>query len=529
MAPNHETILNTFYQRGIISRDQLLTEVLRVRLTLDIVTQEGSDKLLKNSEKLFQLMKQQTEDELGFFPGDRDFFAKIFELCRDVDLIDITLDIYKNDRSGMVISPKYLTEFVCLDIDESESTTLLITEAEKHLSGIRSLADKYSNKQITFTTSYPLMYKLLNLSFRKYKNISIFHQSIYQKLLLDKRFDFIFCLPAFTSKAEGFDDSFISQESEGIAIENMLSLLSEHGILLAIVPAKITFAGGSIAKLRNYIVENYSLDRILMLPEGTFRPYTAIKTYILNISNTIKDTITIGTVEYENELFSVSDQKAITRVDFLKHEDWRIEIILAEDNENIKKFRNSNLKRVKLKDVAEVFRGKSILKKDVLIGKIAVLNISDIENGEIDYTKMDTIDDDERKVKRYELVDGDVVLTCRGTAIKTAVFAQQDRMIIASANIIVIRPQEQILGAYIKIFFESPVGLTLIKSFQRGTNIMNINHSDIMELEIPLLPISQQMAIVEKYEKELQLYKETLNKAERRWQEKRDNLYQKLY
>jgi len=157
-----------------------------------------------------------------------------------------------------------------------------------------------------------------------------------------------------------------------------------------------------------------------------------------------------------------------------------------------------------------------------------VLNISNIENGVIDYTDMDTIEEEERKIKRYELYNGDVVLSCRGTAIKSAVFERQDKTIIASANLIVVRPKENIKGEYIKIFLESPIGLAITKSFQRGTTIMNINHADIMEMEIPLIPISEQQEIIEKYNAEFSIYKKTIREAESRWGNIKNSLYQKL-
>lgn len=65
----------------------------------------------------------------------------------------------------------------------------------------------------------------------------------------------------------------------------------------------------------------------------------------------------------------------------MSHEDWRIEFLLAADDENIQRFKNSNTQKVKLKDVAEVFRGKSILKKDTTLGNVSILNISNIESG----------------------------------------------------------------------------------------------------------------------------------------------------
>lgn len=134
----------------------------------------------------------------------------------------------------------------------------------------------------------------------------------------------------------------------------------------------------------------------------------------------------------------------------------------------------------------------------------------------------DKILKDERKIKRYQLEEGDVVLACRGSTIKSAVFTKQQRIIIASANFIVIRPQEnetgkKVLGDYIKIFFESPTGLAIIKSFQRGTNIMNINHADIMEMEIPLLDLDTQQQRIQTYEQERQQYRKTIQAAETRW------------
>ncbi|MCX6347762.1 MAG: restriction endonuclease subunit S, partial [Actinobacteria bacterium] len=184
--------------------------------------------------------------------------------------------------------------------------------------------------------------------------------------------------------------------------------------------------------------------------------------------------------------------------------------------------------KLKLKDIAEVFRGKSILKNDTTLGSISVLNISNVENGEIDYKDMETIEEEERKIKRYELIDGDVVLACRGTAIKSAVFKTQNKTIIASANLIVIRPKEKVIGEYLKMFLESPVGLAIIKSFQRGTTIMNINYLDIMEMEIPLISMSEQREIINKYNDELKIYKKTIKESESRWATTKNSLYNKL-
>lgn len=526
MNTNIDSALNVLYQRQISSREQLLKEMLRVKMTLKKI--EENSNILSDKEKLFQLMKKTTEDELGFFPADRADFINIYEALKDIDLIDFTLEIYKNDRMGTIISPVYLSRYISERIKRLKPESILITEAEKHLAGLREMINLIPEIEITLTTQYKSIHILLQLAFGENENIRIRFQSIYTECLTDESFDYIYSLPVFGHRPEELSREFLTRDSDGIAVENMLHHLNENGTLDIIVPAKITFAGMGYEKLRSYITKNFNVENIYILPEGTFRPTTAVKTYLFSISTERKAKIEIGTFELGKKDIEIKDKKFISTKEFLSHEDWRIELLLAEDDENIQLFKNSNLQKVKLKDIAEVFRGKSILKKDTSLGNISVLNISNIDNGEIDYRDMDTIDEEERKVKRYELITGDVVLSCRGTAIKSAVFKTQDKIVIASANLIVIRPKEKIKGEFIKIFFESPVGLAIIKSFQRGTTIMNINYSDIMEMEIPLLTINKQQEMINQYNEELKVYKETIKKAEAKWLNIKNKIYNEL-
>ncbi len=527
MKTNIDAALNVLYQRQISSREQLLKEMLRVKMTLKKIEQEASP-IFSNQQKMFQLMKKTTEDALGFFPADRADFIDIFIALKDIDLIDFTLEIYKNDRLGMIIAPAYLCRYISGRINKLKPKNILITEAEKHLAGLREMVSLIPEVKITFTTQYRPMYILLQLIFGDNENIRIRFESIYRECLPNEKFDYIYSLPVFGQKPDALSKEFLTRDSDGIAMENMLDHLGEKGNLDIVLPAKITFAGMGYEKLRSHITENFNVGNIYMFPEGTFRPATAVKTYLFSITTKPTAKIEIGTFELDKKIIEIKDKKAISTKEFLSHDDWRIELLLAEDDENIQRFKSSNLQKMKLKDIAEVFRGKSILKKDTSPGNIAVLNISNIESGEIDYQDLTTIDEEERKIKRYELMTGDVVLSCRGTAVKSAVFTKQDKIIIPSANLIVIRPKIKVAGEFIKIFFESPVGLAIIKSFQRGTTVMNINYSDIMEMEIPLLPIAKQEAIIHQYRVEFATYKETIKKAEDRWSNIRDGIYDEL-
>lgn len=526
MNINIDLALNKLYQRQIVTREQLLNEMLRVKLTQKEL--QLNSKVENDKEKLFQFMKNTTEDELGFFPADRDDFVDIYESLKEINLIDFTIEIFKNDRMGTIISQSYLTTYIRNKAQKVNPKKMLITEAEKHLSGLKQFIEKFSDAQSTLTTQSKQMYLLLKLAFGDYENVRIIFESIYSDCLIEEKFDYIYALPIFGGKPENSGREFITRDSDGIAMENMLEHLDENGTLDIIVPAKITFAGMHYEKLRTFITNSYNVKSIFILPEGTFKPATAIKTYLFTITKVPQDKIEIGTMNLEKEVFYVEYKKQIKTKEFLSHEDWRIEILLSDDDENIQKFKNSKLEKVKLKDVAEVFRGKSILKKDTTVGNISVLNISNIEDGEINYSNMDTIEEEVRKIKRYELINNDVLLSCRGTAIKAAVFKAQDKLIIASANVIVIRAKEKVLGEYIKIFFESPIGIAIIKSFQRGTTIMNINHSDIMEMEMPIVSISEQEEMIKSYNEELGRYKATIWEAENRWGSIKNNIYKQL-
>ena len=128
-------------------------------------------------------------------------------------------------------------------------------------------------------------------------------------------------------------------------------------------------------------------------------------------------------------------------------------------------------------------------------------------------------------MKRYQLEAGDILLTCRGTSNKVVLFPETEHVVIASANIIVLRIKEKIAPQYLKIFLDSPVGQLLIKSFQRGTTIMNINPNDIGEMEIPLLSMESQQILAQQYLAEQERYRREKAALEERWEQERAKLY----
>lgn len=195
----------------------------------------------------------------------------------------------------------------------------------------------------------------------------------------------------------------------------------------------------------------------------------------------------------------------------------------------IKLLNESNVEKVRLGDIAEVFRGKAITKDLKKPGDFLVLNIINIVSGEINYANMESVDWDDRKMKRHLLEAGDLLITCRGTQIKMAVFKHvSDKKVIASSNIIVVRLKKGMSPYFLKLFLESPVGETILKSVMPFGPVLNLSPGIITHLMIPVLPMRKQELLVKQYEEELNRYQEALRKLNETWSIKKEHIYKSI-
>lgn len=529
-----QRFLTTMNERGLDRPEAHLMEALRVWWT-DRALQESPDSTMDTEEepdRLFGVMKEQVEGKLGHFPGDRDLFFQWYHLLKDLDVIDSVTELVRADRSHTLLLPEMLfTTFADRIRDEAiPPRTLLITEAEKFLPRLKSFVESNRDRLITLTTERWIMHKLLELAFAGEAHVRIRFQSIYKPMDLPL-YDGIFSVPDFGGRLDPAEchDQFWTNETEGIAAENLLRHLTEQGILHLIAPAKLTFGGAGLASLRRVLSKAFQVGRIEALPEGSLRPWTGIRAYWITLSKQPVSQVILGRLGWKDGNLSPETEQRLTPTRFADQKDWRVDLYLADNQAELARYQASDIRKTKLKEVAEIFRGKSIMKKDIRPGEIAVLNISNLEEGEVLWDGLDTIAEERRKVRRYELEPGDLVMTCRGTVNKFAVIDQLPRTVIASANIIVLRFKEGIDSTWAKIFLESPVGAALVKSFQRGGTVMNINPGDIGELEIPWPDPQKQQRLIEEYRREWEHLRETIRQAEERWKNKRTAIEQQLY
>lgn len=404
----------------------------------------------------------------------------------------------------------------------SPNKSILICEGEKFAQSLKFLIDENKDSDITITVQDNLFIRILEAVFEKHENVHIMQTNIYEYEFIKDRFDLILSVPTFGGRLMvDQKQSFICREYELVAAENLLLHLNSIGKLLIVLPARITFSGGKVQELRRFIQGMYSLEEISELPSGTFS-MTNIKTYLFAISTGKTEEVAIKRYDLfgskkEDKYLKIKDETFVLSSELEDMGDWNIDKIFSSQDDEWMQYQESPIKKVSLEEVADIFRGKLVNTKDEN-GRIGVINISNIREYDINYDTLDHIDENERKISGHLLKDGDLLLPARGTAMRTAVFREQNYPCIASSNIIIIRPKKNKLsGTYLKIFLDSEIGGKILQSLQQGTTVMNISYKDLSTIQVPLLPFEDQKQIEEEYQKELNLYQKNILNAEEKW------------
>lgn len=525
-----QEVVNNLRSYGFRIPDDITSNLYRVIRTKNALCEDVID-----SEVLYAVMQKETETLVGRFPGDAALFNQVYRILSPLDAQDIfyILNYTAGSREPMV--PWVLTQKFAQYIT-ADTKSVLVAECEKYDCALYDVITSYHNVQFTLTCRTELQKEILEAVYQDLENVQILFTDIYRYGFITAKFDLIFTVPTFGGRLLIEGEDFIGREPDMIATQNLLYHLNLDGKLLAVLPAKITFTGGSVAALRDYIYSNYRIQEISALPAGLFVPYTSIRTYFFAFSTGHTEDVVVRQYTSREpirktapcrELF-LADEELLIGEELAELNGWNVDLVLSHEDDDIRAFNESPTKKMHLKETAAVFRGKAVNARSSS-GNVGVINISNITDTGIDYSGLDMIEEEARKVARYALEDGDVLITARGTIIKTAVFQKQPFTCITSANINVIRPNRNLRGAYLKLFLDSPVGGKLLKSIRRGSTVVNLNYKDLNELEIPVPPVQVQDALIAEYNAGLTLYKRTLAAAEEAWQGVQDEILTKIY
>lgn len=522
--------MNVLRDYGFRTPDDIIDNLYRVLKTKEIVG--GAE---TNADQIYAVMQNETEHKVGRFPGDAILFNRVYWTLSSLDTHEIFYLLNASNGEHELVVPSVLVEKFAEQITE-ETSSVLVTECEKYELTLYDIIARNPNVRFVLTCQRELQKEILSTVYQELDNVQLLLADIYRYGFVHERFDLIFSIPVFGGRLLIEGEDFISREPGMIATQNLLYHLNLDGKLLIVLPAKITFAGGNVAALRNYIHNNYKIQEISALPAGLFVPYTSIRTYFFSFSTGYTDDVVVRQYTSREPIrkatpcteLILADEELLIGEELTDLNGWNVDMVFSHEDDDIRAFRESPTRKVQLKETATVFRGKAVTGQSES-GNVGVINISNITETGIEYSKLDMIEEEERKVARYALEEGDVLITARGTVIKTAVFQKQPFTCITSANINVIRPTGTLRGAYLKLFLDSPVGGKLLKSLQRGSTVVNLNYKDLSELEIPVPPIQVQDTLIAEYNAGLTLYKQTLAAAEEAWLGVQNEILTKIY
>lgn len=422
----------------------------------------------------------------------------------------IVNDVKYEERrlSGISYMPDSIFSIVEKYIDDSVKS-VIIPDGENFIDNLDQLVSSHSNTKFTVCFKNDKIYNSA-LEIKEYSNMEICRATL--PLNLNSSYDLALSIPPFGMKGDYKAKGFSSNDSSCAFAEDLLNNINSNGKVIFIAPQGITF-NEQTQPFRTNILNNYKLKTVSLFPNKLFA-LTNIQTVLFEIENGITTDIKLNEYELKNNNLTEINQITVSKEDVEKQGSLLIHPFLTQQDDIMKKYNSSSCEKKMLEDVVkDLFRGKSDIKYTEDAGNIKVINIADVKESYVDFNNLRSIYEDERKNLRYELQNGDILLTSRGTDIRTAVFKKPDnQMYVAAAGLIVIRPTDISMSKYLQMFFSSEVGTKMLDSCKKGTTIINIVPADIKKLLIPILPAEKIIKLTEKHQ-------EVMNKMEKAKQE----------
>jgi len=125
---------------------------------------------------------------------------------------------------------------------------------------------------------------------------------------------------------------------------------------------------------------------------------------------------------------------------------------------------------------------------------VPIINVKDIVGGRLNTENPDTVQVDRQKdIARYKVRPGDVLITCRGTRLKSAIIPNHLAGFLISANLIAIRLKNNFDPLLLHAFFQSSIGQKILLSNVRSSTMqVALTVSDITKIEVPVIPVEKQ-------------------------------------
>ena len=233
----------------------------------------------------------------------------------------------------------------------SSSLEEALPECEEFGTALLDIIEANPKVQFTLTSRNQYWLDILSYVYSGCANAKLEFADIYIDGFNNERYNLIFCVPVFGAKSFSEGQDFICKESDMIAVQNLLYHIDiVDGRLVIVLPARITFAGGSVGLLRDYIQTNYSIKEISAMPAGMFAPWTAIKTFMFCFGNGSTEDVLVRKYETGKPIrrsnlcteLNLVGEEILFPDEFADLNGWNIEMAFTDEDDDLRAYNQSS-------------------------------------------------------------------------------------------------------------------------------------------------------------------------------------------
>lgn len=396
---------------------------------------------------------------------------------------------------------------------------------------------------------------------------SIINPLINEKGQLQK-YDYIISSPPIKMLKWGFEDikndkyrRFIygmpgKISFDWAALQHVIATLNNKG-RAALLVTESTLFRSSEASIRGKVIQDDLIDTVISLPSKMLQ-FTSIPVYLI-IINKDKPEERRGKVQFidatqefeKGRKINTLTQKTINKIINIYKDGKNLERIsyhleinqLRKYNWDLNAFKYLELDQfkrkldnmIKLKEVTYKIRRGVQLSRSKLEELYQssnkthyLINLSDIrEDGTILYSEETRIKPEEKWINLYEIQEGDLIISSRGTITKIAIVGQNYKPAIISGNLMIVRTNPNLYDVNVLEFYlQSHVGQKLLDGIKTGTIVSVISPNTFGDLLIPKINnITEISQAIRANEEE---YSENMKEIKKIYLDNKNRLYKKM-
>ena len=344
------------------------------------------------------------------------------------------------------------------------------------------------------------------------------------------QFDLVLAAPPLGGKVDSrhlYHFAIKSAATETVFMQHIMASLKPNGRAVVALPDGVLFRSGADEKLRQVLLQNFSVEAVVGLPAGIALPYTSINANLIVFrrgepTSTVWFQKAVATEKANGKKSATINVEAETKV-FLERpalaNAWTATIAEIEENAfdlTVKRRTDSPINQliwqhlqrwepysevVQLEDVAEIIGGvgytRKDLAKDAEAPGVPLIRVTELtRDGEIKKAplKLDAL---AGFFKEHKLLQaGDLILSTQGTIGKIGRVREPQAGGIPAHGITTIRlKDDRIQPNYLIRLLQSAPYQEWLEAHAAGTVVKNLSLKALAKLRIPVLSSKAQQSI----------------------------------